>query len=151
MIPITIRAAVETDKAFIFDSTLKGIRLPVYAAMVPSVFTRRFKPILEKLLSNSAILVACLPDDPNVIAAYIIYSSFMNIPVIHYVHTRKMFQKQGIAKELCLAVNPHFGTDITAISNIPNQGIGAHAWTLPFFKCLEKYNLTYDPFLITGV
>lgn len=148
MIPITIRAAVESDRAFVFDSMLKGARLPVYTNMIPPVYYRRYKSILQKMLENSAVLIACLPDAPNTIAAYVVYSSFMNIPVIHYVHTRKMFQKQGIAKELCLAVNPTFGISPTAISHIPNPGIGDHKWTVPFYECKEKYCLTYDPFLV---
>lgn len=143
MIPIVIRQAQETDIGYILDCWVQGARLPIYQSMIPPLYYKRYKPLLLSLIKRSNVLIACLPDDPNIIAGFVVYQLLDDIPIIHWCQVRKMFKQQGIAKYLLSQVSPHFGTKLSIVSHliIPN--------TLPFsfHQVCQKYHLQYDPFI----
>ena len=141
MIPIAYRANVANDFPFVYQTFVEGAKTYTYSLMVGKIYYRRYKPIVKNILLRSKVLVACLPDDPNTIVGYIIYEYLDNIPIIHWVHTRKMFQKQGIAKELCKLINKDFGDTLTMSSHVCKD----------FYELRKKFNLGFDPFLIYGV
>lgn len=145
MVPIITRQAVESDIGYILDSFLQGARSPVYSNMKGTIYFKRYKPILLALLKRSQILIACLPDDPNTIAGFVVYDFLDQIPIIHWVQTRKMFKQQGIAKHLLNQVSPNFGTKLTVVSHLPIPK------SLPnsFHQLSQTYNLQYDPFIVT--
>lgn len=141
-IPIIIRNMVETDFGFVFDSFLKGAKVP---HMRNSVYNQRYAPVIKSLINRCIVSVACVANDPNIIAAFVIFERLGDppiIPVIHYVHTRSTFYRQGIATKLIKeCVNPDFGSSLTMASH---EG---HFETQSFKQIMKKYRIEYDPFL----
>lgn len=148
MIPTVFRNMVEADRNFIINSFVEGARYPVYAAMNGPVYRKRYSDLVRNLLDRSRVLVACLPDESSVIAGYVVYGSYDEIPVIHWVHTRKQFQRTGLACALIESVIPTWKRSITVVTHLPNPGAGEAAFTKSFYICKEEYVLSYDPFLL---
>lgn len=141
MVPVIIRAAVETDFGFLFDSFLKGSKI---SYMRYSVYNQRYAPVIKALINRCNIAIACLASDPNTIAAFVIYETLDNIPIIHYIHTRSTFIRQGIATKLIKeCVNADFTKTLTMSSH------QCHFDTLSFKQLMKRYRIEYDPFLAT--
>jgi hypothetical protein len=148
MIPIVFRDKVETDIGYLLDSFLSGAYYPVYGQMSFGVYRRRYRPMVLNLIHGCSVIVACLPDQPDEIAGFIIFEKFEGVPVIHWVHTRGPFLRQGIGTSLIKAAIPSFGVETTLVSHKLNPGIGEHQFKITFRQMKEKYLLCFDPFLV---
>lgn len=108
-----IRDAKGTDLAFIYSTWLKSYRSDsaIAARCRTSVFYSAYNPILDRILAatDTLTVVACLPDNPNVILGYLVSQG----DLIHYVFIKEDWRQQGIAKTLWEHVGGHEQTVFT--------------------------------------
>lgn len=113
LIPCELRPADPDDRGYVVDSWLKSYRstkghptqtphmdLPDYA------YWSRFGHVglVEALLRASDVMVACKPDTPFFIFGWTAYTSAAradgDAPVLHYIHVREEYQRQGFGLRL---------------------------------------------------
>lgn len=100
----TIRQAMPSDIPFIYSSWLKSFKnnSDLGKEMRSSVFFTNYKLIIDRLLQQSEILVACMSEDPSVIYGYFVYETFFldDAFMAHYCFIKEDFRKFGIASDL---------------------------------------------------
>lgn len=109
-----VRDYKESDKSFILATFLRGVyHGDSWFSYIPrSIFMDNYKHIADQLLAKSLVKVACLREDPDVILGYSILSN--NYHTIHWVHVKKAWRKQGIARSLL----PQFPSAVTHLSAV---------------------------------
>ena len=107
-INLTVRPPTADDKNFIFSSWLKSYRHSAFAKpQCNAVYYDNYKLIIERLLKKSYILVACSVEDPSQIYGYVVFEKHEAAPLcMHYVYTKHLFRKFGVAKRLISHINP---------------------------------------------
>lgn len=125
------RPYMSSDKNFIYASWLKGLYHgnDWFNEIPTNVFFKNYQGALESILErpNVEILIACLPDDKEVILGYAVLEK----NTIHWIFVKESWRKMGIAKELCSTWN------ITTCSHLTKVG--------KFLK--KKYSLEFNPFI----
>lgn len=98
----SIRAYREADKNFILSTFLKGLYYgDSWFSLIPKdIFMDNYKKVAAALLEskNVTIVVACLPDDPDIILGYSILST--DGIAVHWCFVKTVWRKKGIAKAL---------------------------------------------------
>ena len=127
-----VRLADEADLAFIYQSWLKSLRVDSHYKHLTTkaTFFTNYRLILDEILSESMILVACLPEDHNVILAYLCYSG----DTLHYAFCKEAFRNLGITRMLYKEA-------------FKNKPVITH-YTYSSDPIIQKHNLEYNPFLI---
>lgn len=127
-----IRAGKESDKSFILATFLRGLYYGEswYSEIPKDIFMLNYKKVGEYLFNNSSIIVACLPDDPDVILGYSIVSK--DNTKLHFMYVKSAWRKQGIGRSIL----PHSITIVTHLTNLGKS-------LLPKLK-----NVIFDPFAI---
>lgn len=89
-----------SERGFIVDSWRKSYRdAPGIAGMNPDDYFPAMGARIDKLLDESAVLVALNPQDASDVIAWIAFDG----PTLHYVFVRHTLGKMGIARELMKA------------------------------------------------
>lgn len=99
---VILRPVRSEDVALITNSWLTSYRDSCHVWGVPdrSYYWCEHK-ILEKLIPRSAVVVACLEEDPNVILGWVAYEiAEGGVMVIHYMYVKKPFRALKIATKL---------------------------------------------------
>lgn len=92
-----LREPKKTDIPFIYQTWLNSFRYDSWSkATAKSVFFDHYKLVIDEILSNSKTLIACLPEDEDIILGYLVYES----QIIHYIFVKNDFRKYGIAANL---------------------------------------------------
>src|ERR1700728_4585817 len=112
---------VESDIGYVLDSFVQGAKDPVYTQMRDSIYKQRYQPIIKRLITEANVLIACLPNDPDLFAGFVVHDSFDNIPILHWIHVRQMFQRQKIAEAMLAEAIPTFGERLTMVSHLPRS------------------------------
>ena len=98
------------ETGFVLDSWNRAVaRDPIWAAQVgrrgvartpipPSLSLYYHDIILKKILTKCTLLVACDPDDPDVIWGYVAFDA--ENPVLHFVYVKGAFRRMGIGTRL---------------------------------------------------
>jgi len=98
------------ETGFVLDSWNRAVaRDPIWAAQVgrrgvartpipPSLSLYYHDIILKKILTKCTLLVACDPDDPDVIWGYVAFNA--ENPVLHFVYVKGAFRRMGIGTRL---------------------------------------------------
>ena len=94
-IDLNIRLATSKDLPFIFSSWLESYRKD--SGVRTTVYFREHHKVLERLLARSVILIATPIDDPDLIAAYIVYEA---PDALHWIYTRHSMRHLGLAATL---------------------------------------------------
>lgn len=134
----SIREAEGDELPFIYATWLNSYRSDSWVgkSVRKGLFFHEYPIILDALLQKSKVLIAYFPDTPSVILSYLVYEP----EVLHYVFTKEVYQKNGIAMSLFL----------TAFENLLSQGTLIHFSHRTFMSeaILQKYqeNLNYNPF-----
>lgn len=105
-----IRPVLPEDLAFIYNSWLKSYKFGSESmkSMRSGTFFENYREILDYILTNSEILIACLPEDENIILGYICYENILaNSHLIHYCFIKETFRNLGIATDLYKSLYPH--------------------------------------------
>ena len=95
-----IREARGNDLAFIYSTWLNSYRSDSHhrKTCTKFVFFKEYPKVIDLILARSQVLVACLPDDENVIIGYLVCETMNNI--LHYAYTKESFRNLGVAKSL---------------------------------------------------
>jgi len=125
-IPINFREGKPSDSAFIFSSWLASYRNAM-RAMPRSYYYAGQHSRIESLLARSRCVVAVPTDDPDLIAAYLVFNHL----AVHWIYTRQSMRKMGIGSAMLnfLVLEPFFYTHRTT------------SW-------LDHRRGTYNPYLL---
>ena len=97
-----IRDGKANDLHLILATFLRGLYYgDSWFSLIPkNIFMANYKRVIEAILSNpnTAVKVACLPDDPDVILGYSIISK--DGQTLHWVYVKSAWRKKGIGKSL---------------------------------------------------
>lgn len=116
MINLKLRQATTADVNFIYSTMLKGLYYgsEFYANVAKATFFQHYGEIVTALLKKSKVVVACLPDDDDIVLGYAIYEPGL---CLHYVFVKEVFRKQGVASALTGEANTSSVSHITKIGN----------------------------------
>lgn len=99
----TIRQANGDDISFIYATWLNSFREDSDRGYEcrKSIFFAEYNLVADRILEdlNTEILVACSPENQNVIFGYLVYEP----GIIHYAYVKELFRKLGIARSLFIA------------------------------------------------
>lgn len=97
-----VRDAVSSDRNFVVKSFLLGLyHGDSWFSMIPrDLFMDEYKKVAYRLFDSpkTAVMVACLPDDPDTILGYSVLSA--DFQTVHFVYVKDKWRKHGIARKL---------------------------------------------------
>lgn len=94
-----IRDACGDDIPFIYATWLESYRYDSYFGKSHrnGVFFSDYRKVIDKLLNDSKVIVACVQDEPGAILGYMVFEP----SVLHYVFVKGAFRRLGVATGLC--------------------------------------------------
>jgi GNAT superfamily N-acetyltransferase len=99
---VTIRDSIPDDRNFIMATWLRGLKYgnEWFDAIEADVYYSYYQKAIDFILThnNTAVRVACLKEDPDVILGYVVLNRLGN--VVHWVFVKKAWRSIGIAKNL---------------------------------------------------
>lgn len=109
-----VRDAKVNDINFILATFLRGLYYgDSWFTLIPKdIFMNNYKKVAERLIKSpaTAVKVACLKEDPDVILGYSILSS--DFQDIHWCYVKSAWRNKGIARSLV----PAHAANITHLS-----------------------------------
>lgn len=137
-LPVEIRALIDSDLPFIFNSWLKAYRNAKAVAEVnQNVYFSEHHKLIERLLQRGKTLVIGAAGDPATVYGYINYEEVQGIFVLHFAYVKHDFRTLGLFKELMKATQHDF------------SGAGMYTHKLKSSSILEsKWNLLYSPYIL---
>ena len=105
------------DKAFIMSTFLKSLYYgDSWFSIIPkNIFMDNYKKIVEALITQGVVKIACLPDDKDEILGYSILGK--DGTTVHFVYVKKVQRKNGVAKSL-IPKYTHTVTHLTELGKI---------------------------------
>jgi hypothetical protein len=138
-LPIKLRAALEADAAFIFNSWLRSYRFGDLAKNCDNaVYFSEHHKLIEGLLKRCKTVIACASDNPADIYGYICYEQVEGILVMHYCYVKHSFRNMGIARELMVEAGHDRNQSAALFTH----------FTEPCRKLQAKLNLVYHPYIL---
>jgi len=112
---IQIRDLTTADEPFVYSTMLRSLYYgnSYYNSILQSKFFQMYPIVIRNLIAKSAVRIACLPDEPDVILGY----ALLEPNIIHFVYVKEAWRKQGVAKALTTDHTAQFVTHITKIGN----------------------------------
>lgn len=109
---IMIRPVSSKDIPFIYSTMLKSLHTDTILgkSMRSSLFFKEYRCVIDDLLFDSSVLVACDPEASEVIYGYLIYQK---PNIIHYSFTKQAFRKLKIQSRLIQYAELHYPITIT--------------------------------------
>lgn len=115
---VAVRDGVESDRSFIFATFLRGLFYgdSVFSEVPKSIFMTNYHKVIEHILNSpsTAVKVACLREDPEVILGYVILKPDSN--AIVWAFCKKAWRGIGLIKSL-------IPDNITTITHATKSGI----------------------------
>ncbi len=140
-LPIIIRPAIDSDYGYILASWTREMHKtePQNFRSNNNFFPHQTK-IINSLLAKSNISVACLEDNHEDIAGYLISQNYNedNL-IVHWGQTKAIFRRLGIMKSL---LEPH---------NYKNKNLICTHYFKLFKKLRNSYSLIFDPTLLENI
>jgi hypothetical protein len=138
MNPYKIRSAQAEDIPFLYSTWLKAMKYDsdIGLSVRKSIFFEQYRQILDNILSDSKVLLAVHPDEPNVIFGYLVYQE---PNILHFSFVKETFRRLGIASDLvkiAMAGSPIY--IMTHQTRFLNE----------IADNLRHYSLTHNPFLL---
>lgn len=140
-LPVSLRLANAQDVGFIFSSWLKSYKSSKFCEGIPSeVYYAEHHKIIENLLKNYNVLVACNQEDTTQLYGFMCAGNTGNIFTIHYTYVKYTFRKMGIGKVLLEGFNhnPEYASIYTHNTRICKS-------------LASKYNLIYHPYVALNI
>jgi len=138
---VRLRPIIEDDTAFIFNSWLKSYRFSHFGEKITNtIYFAEHHKVIERLIDNSKVLVACNPEEPSQVYGYIIGEEVDGIFVLHFIYVKHTFRNMGVGKTLLDAWG----------HNKEKAGVYTHH-TRMADKLAAKYNFVYHPYLMFEV
>ena len=135
---ITIRSLTTNDTNFVVNAWVNSY----YAFMTgykpnQKIFNVMQRRLILDILKESSCYIACNKDDNDQIMGFIVVG---NDDTLHYVFTKEIFEREGIATMLIKSVNIEKPYGISC-SHITRQALNK----------LKGFKLRYNPFKLMGV
>lgn len=141
-----VRKASPADVPFVTNSWLKSFRSNPHVAGIPNqVYYHQQHLILEKIVPQSMVLVACNELDPTQILGYLCAQIIHKNLVLHYFYTKGPFRRYGIATKLFDTALDLYSR-MTDINEAPFYYY-THRSTLPK-ELLAKHHLVFNPYIL---
>ena len=100
-----LRPLTEEDHPFLYNSWLKSYRFSLFAERITNtIYFEDHHKLIEKILNNSKILIACNPSDPSQLYGYVVAGEDDGILIVHFLYVKHTFRNMGIGKTLLDAV-----------------------------------------------
>ena len=133
-----LRPLTEEDYPFLYNSWLKSYRFSLFAERITNtIYFEDHHKLIEKILNNSKILIACNPSDPSQLYGYIVAGEEEGGLVVHFLYVKHTFRNMGIGKTLLDAVGHSSDT----------ASVYTHH-TRMADKLASKHNFVYHPYLL---
>jgi hypothetical protein len=132
---IQIRHVQPQDISFIYSTWLKSFKHDsmLGKSLRTGVFFENYREVIDHILSESTVLIACLPEDSNVIIGYLVFQP----NIIHYAFIKESFRRLSVCRQL-----------ITNAKLDINHCEFTHL-TLKITNFIQAYaGLTYNPVLL---
>ena len=141
------------EAGFVLDSWTRAVaRDPIWRAEVgnrgvartpipPSLSLYYHDIILKKILTNCTLLVACDPEDPDVIWGYVAFDP--KDPVLHFVYVKGAFRRMGIGTRL---MEEAFDRCNGSWSQIENHPVVVSHRTESLFKAWPQVKWRWNPY-----
>ncbi len=127
-----IRNAKNTDIAFIYSNWLNSYHYDSWTRTVKkSIFFDNYKKVIDAILLNATVDIACSPANEDTIWGFIVYEP----KIIHYTFVMESFRKFGIFTDL---YSTHFNKDEEITITHQTRSIG------PIIQANK--NLVFNPF-----
>lgn len=101
---IKIRKSNNDDFSYILVSWARHFKFSsIFARKIsPAIYFSNHHKVIKKILNRKTthVLIAHLPDDPDVIIGYLVYEGVESRPTIHMIYVKRAFRKFGVATEL---------------------------------------------------
>lgn len=130
---------LKMDFNFITNSWLEDYRRNSYFSHdIPnSIYYPNHTNVIKKLIDRSSVLVLCNPSDVNQIYGYIVFEFFLGSLLVHWIHIKELYRKQGFATILLSSITKPkeykiYTTHITKIAKL----------------LIKPYKLIYNPYLL---
>lgn len=110
---ISIREIRPSDKTFLIDSWSRSLRSENnwFKSIDKDAYKAVYPAIIEALINNSHVRIACLKEDEDTIIGY----SVSQPPVLHWTFVRQQWRKIGLMNDLV-------PEGITTSSHLTNLG-----------------------------
>lgn len=135
-----MRLMREADIPFVMSTFLKGVYYgnTNHQLVEKDIFMANYKLLAQVLIDSSAVIVACLKDDHDVILGYSIVSP--DTTTAHWVFVKKAWRGRGIGRALIPAVPQQITHFTHSEKETPKEGLN---------KFLRKFvGCIYNPFAI---
>ena len=139
--PIKLRPAIEADAPFIFNSWLKSYRNSHFSRFIANtVYYAEHHKIIENLIKENTVIVACNPSDPNQVYGYICAGKVDGFFVCHYIYVKHTYRNIGIGKSL-----------INSFEHDPSgAGIYTHHTRIAD-RLAPRMNLVFHPYILFNI
>lgn len=132
----TIRPAEPGDLSFVVKTWLQSyaphakqahaLKMPYLStqnrqlgAILSDAYYQHTSPLVQELVDRCPILVACMPEEPDVIVGWVCGELHSTGPsVLHYTYTKGVYRKHGVAKSLVGALLAQLGSSTTIASHV---------------------------------
>lgn len=137
-LPVEVRALIDSDIPFIFNSWLKAYRNAKAVCEVnQTIYFNEHHKLIEKLLGRGTTLVIGAAGDPATVYGYINYEHVQGLFVLHFAYIKHDFRTLGLFKELMKSTQNDFAT------------LGCYTHKLKSSGLLEdKWKLVYHPYIL---
>jgi GNAT superfamily N-acetyltransferase len=99
--PVLLRDRKPSDDNFILSSWVSSYRHnPLFGAMPVNTYFSRYRAFTLSVLDRSYAVVACDPEEPDVLFGYCVYRFIGDVPVVSYVYVKQVFRRFGLATQL---------------------------------------------------
>lgn len=89
------------DKSFVASTYLKNFYRSHPIKFVPSsLYYRPQSAILERLIRDGSVLVACYPECPAELAGYVLYQETRTALALHWLYVRHSLRRRGVGRTL---------------------------------------------------
>jgi GNAT superfamily N-acetyltransferase len=141
------------ETGFVLDSWSRAVaRDPIWRVEVgrrgvartpipPSLSLYYHDIILKKILTNCTLLVACDPEDPDVIWGYVAFDQVD--PVLHFVYVKGAFRRMGIGTRL---MEEAFDRCNGSWSQIEDHPVVVSHRTESLFKAWPQVKWRWNPY-----
>lgn len=102
-----IRDPKDSDISFIYATWLNSYHYDSWTKTIQkSIFFDNYKLVIDEILINAKIKIACLQNDYDIILGYLVYDE---PNIIHYCFVKNDFRQFGVANSLMVESKKHQG------------------------------------------
>ena len=95
---LKLRHLSDSDRGWVVTSWLRCVVDGEGKSLPRAIAYRLYEPSIKQLIDRSVIVVACLPEDPDVILGWVAIEAERS--ALHFVHVKGRWRRLGVASKL---------------------------------------------------